>query len=57
MQGPGRLDIVNAGSWETGYSECRVLGLDISGEVSQSPRIATTGKWFGGRPRHKYRVP
>ncbi|CAI9592773.1 unnamed protein product [Staurois parvus] len=19
MQGPGRLDIVNAGSWETGY--------------------------------------
>ncbi|CAI9584042.1 unnamed protein product [Staurois parvus] len=24
MQGPGRPDIVNAGSWETRYSECRV---------------------------------
>ncbi|CAI9567290.1 unnamed protein product [Staurois parvus] len=23
MQGPGRPDIVNAGSRETGYSECR----------------------------------
>ncbi|CAI9583490.1 unnamed protein product [Staurois parvus] len=23
MQGPGRADIVNAGSGETGYSECR----------------------------------
>ncbi|CAI9615127.1 unnamed protein product, partial [Staurois parvus] len=22
----GRLDIVNTGSWESGYSECRVLG-------------------------------
>ncbi|CAI9557891.1 unnamed protein product [Staurois parvus] len=27
MRGPGRPDIVNAGSGETGYSECRVLGL------------------------------
>ncbi|CAI9554052.1 unnamed protein product [Staurois parvus] len=26
MQGPGRPDIVNAGSGESGYSECRVLG-------------------------------
>ncbi|CAI9584035.1 unnamed protein product [Staurois parvus] len=26
MQGPGKPDIVNAGSWETGYSECRVRG-------------------------------
>ncbi|CAI9573323.1 unnamed protein product [Staurois parvus] len=26
MQGPGRADIVNAGSWETRYSECRVRG-------------------------------
>ncbi|CAI9624626.1 unnamed protein product [Staurois parvus] len=24
MHGPGRPDIVNAGSWETRYSECRV---------------------------------
>ncbi|CAI9563696.1 unnamed protein product [Staurois parvus] len=26
MQGPGRSDIVNAGSGETRYSECRVRG-------------------------------
>ncbi|CAI9612014.1 unnamed protein product [Staurois parvus] len=26
MQGPGRPDIVNAGSGETGYSECMVRG-------------------------------
>ncbi|CAI9612781.1 unnamed protein product [Staurois parvus] len=26
MQGPGRPDIVNAGSGETRYRECRVLG-------------------------------
>ncbi|CAI9586933.1 unnamed protein product [Staurois parvus] len=26
MQGPGRADIVNAGSGETRYSECRGLG-------------------------------
>ncbi|CAI9536361.1 unnamed protein product [Staurois parvus] len=26
MQGLGRLDIVNAGSGETGYSECRGPG-------------------------------
>ncbi|CAI9580435.1 unnamed protein product [Staurois parvus] len=26
MQGPGRADIVNAGSGEIRYSECRVLG-------------------------------
>ncbi|CAI9607428.1 unnamed protein product [Staurois parvus] len=25
MQGPGRPDIVNAGSGETRYNECRVL--------------------------------
>ncbi|CAI9571100.1 unnamed protein product [Staurois parvus] len=41
MQGPGRPHIVNAGSWETGYSECRVLGRpDIvnagSGETGYS---------------------
>ncbi|CAI9573379.1 unnamed protein product [Staurois parvus] len=29
MQGPGRADIVNAGSWESRYSECRVLGEQI----------------------------
>ncbi|CAI9592782.1 unnamed protein product [Staurois parvus] len=26
MRGPGRPDIVNAGSGETGYSECGVRG-------------------------------
>ncbi|CAI9580735.1 unnamed protein product, partial [Staurois parvus] len=26
MRGPGRADIVNAGSGESGYSECRDLG-------------------------------
>ncbi|CAI9621054.1 unnamed protein product [Staurois parvus] len=26
MQGPGRADIVNAGSGESGYSECRGPG-------------------------------
>ncbi|CAI9586813.1 unnamed protein product, partial [Staurois parvus] len=26
MQGPGRPDIMNAGSGETGYSECRGPG-------------------------------
>ncbi|CAI9567824.1 unnamed protein product [Staurois parvus] len=41
MQGPGRPDIVNAGSRETGYSECRGPGRpDIvnagSGETGYS---------------------
>ncbi|CAI9621692.1 unnamed protein product [Staurois parvus] len=26
MQGPGRADIVNAGSGESGYSECGIWG-------------------------------
>ncbi|CAI9575312.1 unnamed protein product, partial [Staurois parvus] len=30
MQGPGRADIVNAGSGETGYSECGVRGYSDS---------------------------
>ncbi|CAI9591967.1 unnamed protein product [Staurois parvus] len=29
MQGPWRPDIVNAGSGDTRYSECRVRGPDI----------------------------
>ncbi|CAI9548761.1 unnamed protein product [Staurois parvus] len=29
MQGPGRADIVNAGSGERRYSECRVRGERI----------------------------
>ncbi|CAI9553909.1 unnamed protein product [Staurois parvus] len=38
MQGPGRPDIVNAGSWETRYSECRVRGDQIYSECMQGPR-------------------
>ncbi|CAI9545374.1 unnamed protein product [Staurois parvus] len=35
MQGPGRVDIVNAGSRESGYSECRGPGrADIVNEGS-----------------------
>ncbi|CAI9592889.1 unnamed protein product [Staurois parvus] len=68
MQGPGRPDIVNvgsggdqiivnAGSWESRYSECRVLGRpDIvnagSGETRYSvmqgpgrPDIVNAGSW------------
>ncbi|CAI9551237.1 unnamed protein product [Staurois parvus] len=30
MQGPGRADIVNAGSGESGYSECRGSGKRYS---------------------------
>ncbi|CAI9620874.1 unnamed protein product [Staurois parvus] len=40
MQGPGRPDIVNAGSCETRYSECRVRETRIvnagSGETRYS---------------------
>ncbi|CAI9577993.1 unnamed protein product, partial [Staurois parvus] len=32
MRGPGREDIVNAGSGESGYSECRVQGERIYSE-------------------------
>ncbi|CAI9538248.1 unnamed protein product [Staurois parvus] len=35
MQGPGRPDIVNAGSGESRYSECRVRGDQI--EWMQGP--------------------
>ncbi|CAI9586293.1 unnamed protein product [Staurois parvus] len=36
MQGPGRRDIVNAGSGETRYSECRGPGR---------PDIVNAGSW------------
>ncbi|CAI9567206.1 unnamed protein product [Staurois parvus] len=36
MQVPGRPDIVNAGSGETGYSECRGPGR---------PDIVNAGSW------------
>ncbi|CAI9576507.1 unnamed protein product [Staurois parvus] len=39
MQGPGRPDIVNAGSGETRYSECRGPGR---------PDIVNAGSWETG---------
>ncbi|CAI9599559.1 unnamed protein product [Staurois parvus] len=41
MQGPGRPDIVNAGSGETGYSECRGPGRpDIVNAGSRETRYS-----------------
>ncbi|CAI9608132.1 unnamed protein product [Staurois parvus] len=41
MQGPGRSDIVNAGSGETRYSECRGPGrLDIVNAGSRETRYS-----------------
>ncbi|CAI9543737.1 unnamed protein product [Staurois parvus] len=41
MQGPGRPDIVNAGSWESRYSECRIPGrLDIVNAGSRETRYS-----------------
>ncbi|CAI9544579.1 unnamed protein product [Staurois parvus] len=42
MQGPRRPNIVNAGSRETGYSECRGLGR---------PDIVNAGSWFSNTLR------
>ncbi|CAI9611213.1 unnamed protein product [Staurois parvus] len=39
MQGPGRVDIVNAGSGERGYSECGVWG---------EADIVNAGSWETG---------
>ncbi|CAI9586291.1 unnamed protein product [Staurois parvus] len=48
MQGPGRPDIVNAGSGETGYSECRVQETRYSEcRVPGRPDIVNAGP---GRP-------
>ncbi|CAI9557551.1 unnamed protein product, partial [Staurois parvus] len=44
MQGPGRLDIVNAGSGETGYSECGVRWRpDIVNAGLGRPHIVNAG--------------
>ncbi|CAI9609028.1 unnamed protein product [Staurois parvus] len=41
-----RPDIVNAGSWETGYSECRVWGDQIyECRVRGRPDIVNAGSW------------
>ncbi|CAI9549508.1 unnamed protein product [Staurois parvus] len=41
MQGPGRADIVNAGSGETRYSDCRVRGrADIMNAGSGETRYS-----------------
>ncbi|CAI9558457.1 unnamed protein product, partial [Staurois parvus] len=49
MQGPGRVDIVNAGSGESGYSECRAeasLGLVSPGANGSDLRIEHNGSDF-----------
>ncbi|CAI9592965.1 unnamed protein product, partial [Staurois parvus] len=44
MQGPGRPDIVNAGSGESGYSECRGPGRpDIVNAGSGEARYSECG--------------
>ncbi|CAI9599749.1 unnamed protein product [Staurois parvus] len=44
MQGPGRPDIVTAGSWETRHSECRVQERpDIVNAGSGRPDIVNAG--------------
>ncbi|CAI9550959.1 unnamed protein product [Staurois parvus] len=46
MQGLGRPDIVNAGSGETGYSECRVRGRpDIVDAGSGETRYSEYRVW------------
>ncbi|CAI9596379.1 unnamed protein product [Staurois parvus] len=46
MQCPGRADIVNAGSGESGYSECRVRGDQIYGMRGPGrPDIVNAGSW------------
>ncbi|CAI9558766.1 unnamed protein product, partial [Staurois parvus] len=49
MQGPGRADIVNAGSGETGYSECRVQ----EDWRYRRPDIVNAG--FQGKTKYQYR--
>ncbi|CAI9619299.1 unnamed protein product [Staurois parvus] len=47
MQGPGRPDIVNAGSGETRYSECRVWGDEIYSEcMSGYSECRVRGDWI-----------
>ncbi|CAI9574076.1 unnamed protein product [Staurois parvus] len=44
MRGPGRADIVNAGSGESGYSECRGPGrADIVNAGSGESRYSECG--------------
>ncbi|CAI9580483.1 unnamed protein product [Staurois parvus] len=44
MRGPGRADIVNAGSGESGYSECGGPGrADIVNAGSGRPDIVNAG--------------
>ncbi|CAI9601358.1 unnamed protein product [Staurois parvus] len=46
MQGPGRADIVNAGSGESGYSECRGPGrADIVNAGSGETRYSECRVW------------
>ncbi|CAI9540239.1 unnamed protein product, partial [Staurois parvus] len=46
MRGPGRPDIVNAGSGESGYSECRGPGrADIVNAGSGETGYSECGVW------------
>ncbi|CAI9615566.1 unnamed protein product, partial [Staurois parvus] len=61
MQGPGRPDIVNAGSGETGYSECRVQGNGYSEcKGPGKPDIVNAGSGmisaFPCRQSHSYQL-
>ncbi|CAI9550323.1 unnamed protein product [Staurois parvus] len=55
MQGLGRPDIVNAGSGETGYSECRVQGDQIS-ECGVRGRADIVNAGSGETRYSEYRV-
>ncbi|CAI9578643.1 unnamed protein product [Staurois parvus] len=44
MQSPGRPDIVNAGSRQTRYSECRVWGL-VTLYAGSATYIVNAGSW------------
>ncbi|CAI9605358.1 unnamed protein product [Staurois parvus] len=46
MRGPGRADIVNAGSRESGYSECRGPGR---------ADIVNAGPWESGYSEYRVR--
>ncbi|CAI9592355.1 unnamed protein product [Staurois parvus] len=48
MRGPERADIVNAGSGESGYSECGVRGEDIVNAGSGRADIVNAGSGESG---------
>ncbi|CAI9588154.1 unnamed protein product [Staurois parvus] len=48
MRGPGRADIVNAGSGESGYSECGVRGESRYSECGVRGRAYIVNAGSGG---------